>query len=120
MDAVLAAAKSSVGLQAAGPVLTLKVRMLVRQLGALDEQISELETAIEQAFAELGYRAADLPVGLAISLAALIAEAGDVHRFPSSKQFLAHFGWCPTDAQSGQSRNPTRGSPRPGTVMPAA
>lgn len=105
-DAVLAAAKTSIGLQAAGPVLALKVRMLVQQLAALDQQIAELETAIEQAFAELGYRTADFPVGTAVSLATLIAEAGDVHRFTTSKQFLAHFGWCPADSQSGQSRNP--------------
>ena len=31
-----------------------------------------------------------------------MAESGDVRRFPTAKQFLAHFGWCPADAQSGQ------------------
>jgi transposase len=25
-----------------------------------------------------------------------------VRRFPTAKQFVAHFGWCPVDVQSGQ------------------
>jgi transposase len=39
-------------------------------------------------------------------LRAAVAEqepaAGDVRRFPTAKQFVAHFGWCPADKQSGQ------------------
>ncbi len=106
VDAVLAAAQNSIGLREAEPVLALKVRMLVQQMATLDQQLRELDGTIEQAFTDRGYRPADFPVGTAVSLAALIAEAGDVQRFPSSKQFLAHFGWCPADTQSGQSRNP--------------
>ena len=106
VDALRAAAQVSIGVHTAGPVLSMKVRMLVQQLVGLDQQIAELEKAIEQAFTALGYRAADFPVGTAVSLATLIAEAGEIHRFPSSKQFLAHFGWCPADSQSGQSHNP--------------
>src|SRR5918911_3150063 len=105
VDAMLTAARTSIGLRSGGPVLALKVRTLVQQLVALDRQIAELEAAIEQEFSALGYCAAAFPVGSAVSLATLVAEAGDVRRFPSSKQFLAHFGWCPSDAQSGQSRN---------------
>jgi transposase len=106
VDAVLKAARTSIGLRSGRPALALKVRALVQQLAALDRQIAELEAAIEREFSALGYCAAAFPVGTAVSLATRIAEAGDVHRFPSSTQFLDHFGWCPADSQSGQSRNP--------------
>jgi hypothetical protein len=32
-------------------------------------------------------------------------DAGDVHRFPSAKPFLAHFGWCPAATQSGADKD---------------
>ena len=49
---------------------------------------------------------ADFPAGRPLSLATLLAEAGDVQRYPSAKQFLAHFGWCPIDRQSGAYQDP--------------
>ena len=109
VDALIAAARASVALRHGEATLALKVRLLVRQVLALDEQITELEAAIAREFAGLGYAARDFPVGTPIALATLVAEAGNVHRFASSKQFLAHFGWCPADTQSGQSRH---GHPR--------
>jgi hypothetical protein len=32
----------------------------------------------------------------------MLAEAGDVRRLPSAKQFLIHLGWCPADTRSGK------------------
>ena len=101
-DALLAAAHTSVALQAGEAALGLKVRALVRQLRTLDRELAEFEDAIAREFAALGYAAAAFPVGTAISLATLVAAAGDVRRFPTAKQFVAHFGWCPADSQSGQ------------------
>jgi transposase len=49
----------------------------------------------------LGYTPAHFPAGSAVALATLLSEVGDVRRFRSAKQFLAHFGWCPRDTQSG-------------------
>ena len=53
------------------------------------------------AFAELGHAPSHFPVGSAVALAALVAEAGDPSRYRSAKEFVAHFGWCPADTQSG-------------------
>jgi transposase len=102
VDALLAAARTSVALRAGEAALALKVRALVRQLRALDDEVAALEAAITREFAALGYHAGAFPVGTAVSLATLVAAAGDVRRFPTAKQFVAHFGWCPADAQSGQ------------------
>jgi transposase len=81
--------------------LSVKVRALVRQIRMLDHEIAELEQAIAEAFAELGHAPTHFPVGSAVALAALVAEAGDPKRYRSAKAFVAHFGWCPADTQSG-------------------
>jgi transposase len=39
-------------------------------------------------------------------LATILAEAGDVQRFATAKQFVAHSGWCPADHQSGTFKHP--------------
>jgi transposase len=103
-DDLLEAARQSVAVRCTEAALAIKVWALVRQVTAFNEEIAALERAIEQEFVQLGYATAAFPVGTAVSLATLVAEAGDVRRFPTSKHFLAHFGWCPRDTQSGQYR----------------
>ena len=103
-DGLLEAARTSIAVRGGEEALAIKVRALVRQVVAFNEEIAALERAIEREFGALGYAAADFPVGTAVSLATLVAEAGDVRRFPTAKHFLAHFGWCPRDTQSGQYR----------------
>jgi transposase len=99
--ALLAMAQTSVAVRRLAPALALKVQALARQVTTLDQELADLEVAIEAAFATLGVAPQDFPAGGPISLATLLAEAGDVHRFPSAKQFLAHFGWCSADTQNG-------------------
>ena len=60
-----------------------------------------METAIEGIFHELGYDRLNFPVGTFLSQASILAEIEDVHRYPTLKQFLSHFGWCPKNYQSG-------------------
>jgi transposase len=40
-----------------------------------------------------------------VGLATILAEAGDVGRYPSAKQVVAHFGRCPADTQGGKYKN---------------
>jgi transposase len=105
IDALIGAARASVAVRSLEPVLAGKVRALARQVAGLNREIAELDTAIATEFAQLGYRPTDFPVGGAVGLATIVAEAGDVGRYPSAKQFLAHFGWCPADTQSGKYKN---------------
>jgi transposase len=101
VDALVAAAETSVALCHGQAALGLKVQALARQVLALNAEVAAVEQSIEQEFNQLGFTARQFPVGTAVSLAALIAEAGNVRRFPTAKQFVAHFGWCPVDVQSG-------------------
>jgi transposase len=105
IDALIEAARASVAVQSLEPVLAGKVRALARQVAGLNREIAELDAAIAAEFAQLGHRPADFPVGGVVGLATIVAEAGDVRRYPSAKQFLAHFGWCPADVQSGKYKN---------------
>jgi transposase len=95
------AARTSIAAKRLAVALSVKVRALVRQIQVLEHEITELEEAIVAAFAALGHAPSHFPVGSAVALAALVAEAGDPSRYRSAKEFVAHFGWCPADVQSG-------------------
>jgi transposase len=101
LAALLEAAHSSVAAKRLDVALSVKVRALVRQIQVFDHEIAELEQAIVAVFTELGHAPSHFPVGSAVALAALVAEAGDPSRYRSAKEFVAHFGWCPADTQSG-------------------
>jgi transposase len=74
-------AKTSIASRLAAGALALKVGSLVHQVTALDQEIASLNKVT--------------------TLATLIAEAGPIARYPTAKQFVAHFGWCPVAIQSG-------------------
>ena len=105
VDALIEAARASVAVRRLERVLTSKVRTLTRQVVALNREIAELDATIAAEFPKLGHRPADFPVGGVVGLATILAEAGDVGRYPSAKQFVADFGWCSVDVQSGRYKN---------------
>ena len=65
-----------------------------------------MDSTIAERFAQLGYQPGDFPAGGVVALATLVAEAGPIERYPTAKQFLAYFGWCPVDSQSGGYKDP--------------
>jgi transposase len=99
------AAQASIAVHTGQAAVGAKVRGLVRRVRAPTQEIADLGEAIAAEFQRLGYRPAAFPAGGALSLATIIAEAGDVRRFPTAKQFVAHSGWCPADHQSGSFKN---------------
>ncbi len=99
--ALIAAATTSIAARNATAALAVKAQALARQVVAFNAEIAALEETIATAFAALGYTPAHFPAGSVVALATLLSEVGDVRRFRSAKQFLAHFGWCPRDTQSG-------------------
>jgi len=84
--------------------LAIKVSILSQRLTALTMAIERVEVEITKLFKKLPYNPKDFPVGNITSLTALISEIEDIHRFPSLKQFLSHFGWCPKSFQTGNYR----------------
>lgn len=103
--ALVAAARASIAVRRGETALGAKVSALARQVAALDREIAEVERAIAAEFAALGYPAGHSPISGTVALATILAEAGPVARYASAKRFLAHFGWCPSDRQSGKYKN---------------
>ncbi len=99
--ALIAAATTSIAARQAEAALAAKAAALARQIVALNAEVAALEQTIATAFATLGYTPAHFPAGSVVALATILSEVGDVRRFRSAKHFLAHFGWCPRDTQSG-------------------
>ena len=103
-NALVETAQESVGVLQKQPALALRVSILGERIIALTEAIEKVEKEIADLFQKLPYTPEDFPVGDITSLATLISEIEDVHRFPTLKQFLSHFGWCPQSFQSGSYR----------------
>ena len=101
---IVDAARSSVGLLQRERALTLKLETLAQTVLSINAHIKRLEGAIEELFHQLSYNISDFPVGGVQSLASILAEIDDIRRFPTLKQFLSHFGWCPQTFQSGGFR----------------
>lgn len=102
--AITEAAHNTVGVLQKQPALGTKVSILGERLLTLQGAIDRVEREIANLFHKLPYEPEDFPVGHIPSLAAIISEIGDIHRFPTLKQFLSHFGWCPQSFQTGNYR----------------
>jgi transposase len=110
------AATDSVGLD--DPLLEMELQILLQQVSItgqsireLDEQIKELtEQMLFERSEELGLvrtlRLKDFPVGSYLSIGTLLGEIGCVERFPTQKQLLSYFGWCPNTKESGTQKSP--------------
>jgi transposase len=96
---IVSAASTTIGLRQRA--LALKLEVLAQGILSVNMQLHRVEIAIEELFRQLPYDISDFPVGGVQSLASILAEIDDVKRFPTLKQFLSHFGWCPQTFQTG-------------------
>lgn len=103
-QAIVNAACTTVGLLRRQQALALKLEVLAQGVLSVNRQLQRVEVAIEELFRQLPYGPSDFPVGSVQSLAAILAEIDDIHRFSTLKQFLSHFGWCPQTFQTGGFR----------------
>ena len=97
-------ARNTVGVLQKEPCSGIKISILGERLLNLQSAIDRLESEITELFHKLPYKFEDFPLGHIPSLATIISEIGDIHRFPSLKQFLSHFSWCPRSFQTGNHR----------------
>ena len=101
---IVETARNTVGILQKQPALGIKVSILGERLIALQRAIDRAEKEIASLFSKLPYEPKDFPIGSIPSLATIISEVGDIHRFLTLKQFLSHFGWCPQSFQTGNYR----------------
>ena len=98
---LLEAARNTVGVLQKEPALGIKISILGERLLNLQVAIDKVEKEMVVLFGRLLYKPEDFPLGRIPSLATIVSEIGDTHRFPTLKQFLSHFGWCPPTFQTG-------------------
>lgn len=109
-------ASHSVGLD--DPCLEIELQFLLNQVMEKNSAIQKLEQQIkqltEQLLAErsqqLGLESPlqlkDFPVGDYLSIGTLLGEIAAIERFPTQKQLLSYFGWCPNTKESGTQKSP--------------
>ena len=104
-------AQHSVGLD--DPWLTIELQIVLGHVRAIHAGINDLDTQIEkltqallQEISVLLSLPEPLTLGMfpckgALMLGTLLAEIGDVRRFPTLRHLLSYLGWCPYARQSG-------------------
>ena len=101
---IIEAAKLTVGVVQKQPALGIKICILAKRIADLQATIRDLDRQITALYNTLPQRPCGFPVGRAPSLATIVAEIGDIRRYPTLKKFLSHLGWCPQSFQTGNYR----------------
>ena len=101
---IIEAARDTVGVTQKQPALGIKISILTSRIMNLQSTMRDLDRQIIALFSTVPCQPKGFPVGRATSLAAIVAEIGDVKRFPTLKKFLSHLGWCPQTFQTGGYR----------------
>jgi transposase len=101
---IIEAAECTVGVTQKQPALGVKISILAKRIAELQSMIRDIEKQVARLFNNQPGMPKSFPVGRPTSLATIMTEIGDVHRFSSIKKFLSHLGWCPQTFQTGGYR----------------
>ena len=95
-------AKGSLGMAFLGPVAKVKVRTLLEQIDLLDRQVQEVEAAITELMEQQPQYLTTIKGIGPVLAATLLAEIGDIQRFPSLESLVAYAGIDPSIFESGE------------------
>jgi transposase len=109
-------ARRSVGVGFLDDALRVQMNCLLAQLDLLEQQRNLLDSQIEALMDQIPQYITSLPGVGPVTGAVILAEIGDVQRFPAPEKLVAYAGIDPSVYQSGQftasqSRMSKRGSP---------
>jgi transposase len=110
------AAADSLGLAALGRAARLELDQLLAQVALLEAQIAQADAAVAELLAQTEQTLTTIPGVGPVLAATILAEIGDVDRFPRPQALAAYAGIDPSVFESGQfqgtrSRISKRGSP---------
>ncbi len=112
-----ALARRSIGVTFLMDAAQLELNCLLAQLDFLEAQVNDVATALAELVAALPHQFLTTIPGIGpASAATLLAEIGDVNRFPALENLVAYAGIVPAVYESGQfqarqAHMPKRGSP---------
>jgi transposase len=113
---IQAAARQSVGIAFLADAARVEMRCLLEQIDLLETQRHRLDQAIADLMAQLPQHITSIPGIGAVTGAAMLAEIGDIHRFPLPEKLVAYAGIDTAVYQTGrfqatQMHMSKRGSP---------
>ena len=101
-EAVRQAATDSLGLAALGTAARLEVGAVLALLGLLERQVADADRAVAALLAPLNQHLTTIPGIGPVLAATILAEIGDVARFPRVEALVADAGLDPGVFESGQ------------------
>lgn len=101
-EAVQAAARDSLGLAKLGGVAGFELRALLDQISFLEQQVAAVEQQIEVLLGTLEQHLTDIKGIGPVLTASLVAEIGDIRRFPRLESLVAYTGIDPVVFSSGE------------------
>jgi transposase len=101
-EAIQRSAASSLGLAALGPAARIEVSALLAQIHLVEKQVAELDEAIAGLLAGTDQYLTTIPGVGAVLGASILAEIGDIDRFPRLQALVAYAGIDPSVFASGQ------------------
>jgi transposase len=115
-EQIQALARHSVGIGFLTDALRVQMSCLLAQLDLLEQQRNLLDSEIQALMEQIPQYITSLPGIGPVTGAAILAEIGDIQRFPTPEKLVAYAGIDPSVYQSGQftashSRMSKRGSP---------
>lgn len=111
-----AIAAQSVGID--NPVLSLQIEQAIAQIELFNQQLEQIQSAIEQAMLRIASPILTVPGIGCINGAIILSSIGDISRFPDASKLLAYAGLDPVVRQSGQfSAHNTRMSKRGSSLL---
>lgn len=113
-EQIVKAAKTSVGVTYGMKAAQMKLSMRIAELELLQEQLSDIEKAMEEALIQTGFSETLLAIkGIGIvSAANILGEVGDFKRFKNERQIHRLAGYNLTENSSGNNKSSTRISKR--------
>jgi transposase len=101
-EAIQRSATNSLGLSALGPAARIEVDALLAQIALLEKQVAELDDTVAELMAETDQHLTTIPGVGAVLAASILAEIGDIDRFPRLRALVAYAGIDPSVFASGQ------------------
>jgi transposase len=100
-EALQRAAAGSLGLTALAPAARVEISALLEQLDLLDRQIEKADRAIAELLADIEQHVSSIPGLGPVLVATIVAEVGDIDRFPRFESLVAYSGLDPSVFESG-------------------
>jgi transposase len=102
IDELLKRAKCSIGTQQGEDVVNEQFRMVVDYLDFVEDQIQSINKQLQERMAALNTPLMSLGIGAEVA-ATILAESGDIRRFPGPGEYAAFCGLDPSVRDSGDS-----------------